>query len=177
MLSIAGRRGDLERVRRTFQWMQSQGPGRSAPSAYTYTAYIQAVGAQGHWKEAFDLYKDMRRSRVKPTSYTYSALIRSGARGGRVGAAAAAALVEDMRSDGIIPDVPIASALICAYGVLGQFTNCQRMLRATVSRCRFTLSKPMLKAPMGSALKVEYHKLLLNFGFSNSSCGATARKR
>ena len=36
-----------------------------------------------------------------------------------------------MRADGIIPDVPIASALICAYGVLGQFTNCQRMLRAT----------------------------------------------
>jgi hypothetical protein len=47
-----------------------------------------------------------------------------------VGAAAAAALVDDMRGDGLNPDVPIASALICAYGVLGQFTNAERMLRA-----------------------------------------------
>jgi pentatricopeptide repeat protein len=47
-----------------------------------------------------------------------------------VGAAAAAALVDDMRADGLNPDVPVASALICAYGVLGQFTNAERMLHA-----------------------------------------------
>lgn len=41
VLSIAGRRGELDRVRSIFQWMRSQGGSRSAPTAYTYTAYIQ----------------------------------------------------------------------------------------------------------------------------------------
>lgn len=130
VLSIAGRKGDLERVRSIFQWMRAQGPGRSAPTAYTYTAYIQAVGAAGRWREAFAAYRDMRADGISPTTHTYSALIRGGAKGGKVGANAAAALVEDMRLDGVSPDVPIASALICAYGVAGQFANAERMLRA-----------------------------------------------
>ena len=130
VLSIAGRKGDLGRVRSIFEWMRAQGPGRSAPTAYTYTAYIQAVGAAGRWREAFTVYRDMRAAGVSPTTHTYSALIRGAAKGGKVGANAAAALVEDMRLDGISPDVPIASALICAYGVAGQFTNAERMLRA-----------------------------------------------
>jgi pentatricopeptide repeat protein len=73
VLSIAGRRGDLDRVRGTFQWMRAQGPGRSAPTAHTYTAYIQAVGGAGLWREAFELYNDMRIEGVRPTSHTYSA--------------------------------------------------------------------------------------------------------
>ena len=130
VLSIAGRKGDLGRVRSIFEWMRAQGPGRSAPTAYTYTAYIQAVGAAGRWREAFTVYRDMRAAGVSPTTHTYSALIRGAAKGGKVGANAAAALVEDMRLDGISPDVPIASALICAYGVAGPVTNAERMLRA-----------------------------------------------
>ena len=130
VLSIAGKHGDLDRVRSIFAWMQAQDQDRSAPTAWTYTAYIQAVGADGNWREAFDLYRDMRSSGLAPTSHTYSALIRAGARGGRTGAAAGVALVTDMRKDGIKPDIPIASALICAYGVLGQFSNAERILRA-----------------------------------------------
>jgi pentatricopeptide repeat protein len=130
VLSIAGRHGDLDRVRSTWSWMRAQGPGRSAPTAWTYTAYIQAVGAFGKWEEAFDVYREMRSEGVMPTSHTFSALIRAGAQGNRAGATAAVALVANMRADGIKPDVPIASALICAYGVLGQFTNAERMLRA-----------------------------------------------
>ena len=126
VLSIAGRHGDLDRVRSIFAWMQAQDQDRSAPTAWTYTAYIQAVGADGNWREAFDLYRDMRSSGLAPTSHTYSALIRAGARGGRTGAAAGVALVTDMRKDGIKPDIPIASALICAYGVLGQFSNAEQ---------------------------------------------------
>lgn len=130
VLSIAGRRGDLDRVRRTFEWMQAQGPGRSAPTAHTYTAYIQAAGNAGEWREAFSLFNEMRIGGVRPTSHTYSALIRAGAKGGRVGARAAVGLVEDMRTEGLTPDVPIASALISAYGVLGQFANAEKMLKA-----------------------------------------------
>ena len=130
VLSIAGRHGDLDRVRSIFSWMKAQGTDRSAPTAWTYTAYIQAVGSGGLWREAFQMYHEMRSSGLAPTSHTYSALIRAGARGGRVGAAAGVALVIDMRRDGIKPDVPIASALICAYGILGQYSNAERMLRA-----------------------------------------------
>ena len=93
VLSAAGRRGDLQTVRRVFAWMQKQGPGRSAPTAYTYTAYIQAVGGSGDWRDAFAVYRQMRQNKITPTSHTYSALINVGAKGGRVGASAAAALV------------------------------------------------------------------------------------
>ena len=31
---------------------------------------------QGLWKEAFDLYREMRAKGIHPTSHTYSALIR-----------------------------------------------------------------------------------------------------
>ena len=130
VLSVAGRRGDLKRVRDVFTWMKKQGPGRSAPTAYTYTAFIQAVGGAGDWRDAFAAYRDMRAAGIIPTSHTYSALIRGGAKGGKVGASAAAALVEDMKADRLVPDVPVASALICAYGVLGQFQNAERMLHA-----------------------------------------------
>lgn len=134
VLSIAGRHGDLDRVRSTWTWMRAQGPGRSAPTAWTYTAYIQAVGAFGRWEEAFDVYQEMRSEGVMPTSHTYSALIRAGAKGSRAGATAAVALVAKMRADGIKPDIPITSALICAYGVLGQYSNAERMLRAIGNR-------------------------------------------
>ena len=130
VLSIAGKHRDLNRVRLIFKWMETQGPGRSAPTAWTYTAYIQAVGGAGEWRDAFIAYREMRSNGITPTSHTYSALIRGGAKGGRVGASAAAALVDDMKADRLVPDVPVASALICAYGVLGQFQNAERMLHA-----------------------------------------------
>lgn len=38
-----------------------------------------------------------------------------------------------MKQDRLVPDVPVASALICAYGVLGQFQNAERMLYAAES--------------------------------------------
>ena len=136
VLSVAGRRGELRRVRDVMDWMKKQGPGRSAPTAYTYTAYIQAVGAAGDWRDAFAAYGDMRAAGITPTSHTYSALIRAGAKGGKVGASAAAELVEDMRSDRLVPDVPVASALICAYGVLGKFKNAERMLHAAEAAVR-----------------------------------------
>ena len=53
-----------------------------------------------------------------------------------MGASAAAELVEDMRGDRLVPDVPVASALICAYGVLGQFHNAERMLLAAEAAVR-----------------------------------------
>ena len=138
VLSVAGRRGDLAKARAVFSWMRAvseiSGGERSrvAPTAFTYTAYIQALGAadDDRWREAFAVYREMRVRGVTPTSHTYSALIRAGAKGGRVGASAACALVEDMRADRVSPDVPVASALICAYGVAGQFANAERMLRA-----------------------------------------------
>ncbi len=136
VLSVAGRRGELRRVRDVMDWMKNQGPGRSAPTAYTYTAYIQAVGAAGDWRDAFAAYGAMRAAGITPTSHTYSALIRAGAKGGKVGASAAAELVEDMRGDRLVPDVPVASALICAYGVLGQFQNAERMLLAAEAAVR-----------------------------------------
>ena len=75
----------------------------------------------------------MQQEGICPTSHTYSALIRVCARGGRIGAVAAASLVSDMRVIGVSPDVPVASALICAYGVLGQFNNAERILFAVES--------------------------------------------
>jgi|MDSW01.1.fsa_nt_gb pentatricopeptide repeat protein len=130
VLSLAGRKGDLNRVHRTFQWMQSSGVRRTAPTAHTYTAYIQSVCSAGKWREAFRIYEDMLREGVMPTTHTYSALIRGGSKGGRAGALAATALISEMRASGISPDVPLASALICAYGVLGEFSNAERLLSA-----------------------------------------------
>ena len=37
---------------------------------------------------------------------------------------------------------------------------------ATVGRCRLTVSKPVLKAPMVSALKLQYDETLSNFAFN-----------
>ena len=133
VLSIAGRNGDIDRVRCTFAWMRAQGSERSAPTAHTYTAYIQALGTAGEWREAIKVYEEMQQEGICPTSHTYSALIRVCARGGRIGAVAAASLVSDMRVIGVSPDVPVASALICAYGVLGQFNNAERILFAVES--------------------------------------------
>jgi len=175
VLSVAGRRGELRRVRDVMDWMKKQGPGRSAPTAYTYTAYIQAVGAFGDWRDAFAAYRDLRLAGITPTSHTYSALIRAGAKGGKVGASAAAALVEDMRGDRLVPDVPVASALICAYGVLGQFNNAERMLHAAEAAVRARQAKAREKEGAGGSKKPQKERpdarLYTEFLIASCRCG------
>jgi pentatricopeptide repeat protein len=107
-----------------------------APTTYTYTSYIQALDKVGRWEDAFEVLERMRRRGVARSAHTYSALVRAGANGGKLGARAAIELIPSMKSDLIEPDLAIASALICAFGVLGSEENARAMLRAIESSGR-----------------------------------------
>ncbi len=90
VITIAGKRGYLYEASFAFNWSQTSGDNTLIrPTAYTYTAYIQAIGQNIHgdnWLLAFDTFDEMISKGLIPNVFTYSALIRAGVRGGKNGA-------------------------------------------------------------------------------------------
>jgi len=138
VVSVVGAAKDVDGARDVIGWMErnSEENVEVAPTTYTYTSYIQALDKVGRWEDAFEVLERMRRRGVARSAHTYSALVRAGANGGKLGARAAIELIPSMKSDLIEPDLAIASALICAFGVLGSEENARAMLRAIESSGR-----------------------------------------
>ena len=126
-------------------WMKracdERGVVECAPTTYTYTACISALDGADAWSKAMDLFSEMKTRDVARNAHTYSALVRAGSKGGRPGARAAIGLIQEMKKDGVEPDLPIASALISAFGALGASESARAMLRAIESSGRSTDAK------------------------------------
>ena len=126
-------------------WMKracdERGVVECAPTTYTYTACVSALDGANAWEKAMDLFSEMKTRGVGRNAHTYSALVRAGSKGGRAGARAAIGLIQEMKKDGVEPDLPIASALISAFGVLGASESARAMLRAIESSGRSTDAK------------------------------------
>lgn len=90
VIAVAGKYRLLEEAKYAFNWSRSEGAGSAArPTSYTYTAMIQAIGQNitgDSWREAFRLFDEMLELGLTPNTFTYSALIRTGVRGGENGA-------------------------------------------------------------------------------------------
>jgi len=136
MISIAGDARDVEECANVLRWMEKRGEKECEPTTHTYTACVHAYDKVGDWESAFEVMKAMEVRGVKKNAHTYSALIRAGANGGKKGARAAVGLIPEMKRDFIEPDLAIASALICAFGVLESEESARAMLRAIESSGR-----------------------------------------
>lgn len=90
VITVAGKRGYLSEADFAFGWSQTSCDSKLVrPTAFTYTAYIQAIGQNvrgDSWVLAFDIFDDMISNGLIPNVFTYSALIRTGVRGWKNGA-------------------------------------------------------------------------------------------
>jgi len=89
VITVAGKRGYMSEAEFAFKWSQTSCDNTLKPTAYTYTAYIQAIGQNvkgDSWLLAFDIFDGMISNGLIPNVFTYSALVRAGVRGGKSGA-------------------------------------------------------------------------------------------
>ena len=78
VITVAGKRGYLSEADFAFGWSQTSCDSKLVrPTAFTYTAYIQAIGQNvrgDSWVLAFDIFDDMISNGLIPNVFTYSAL-------------------------------------------------------------------------------------------------------
>jgi pentatricopeptide repeat domain-containing protein 1 len=110
-------RGDVHKLDWLWAWAKKQ-TGLRLDVAH-HNAYITQLGARKRVKDALELYAGMPAARVKPTEYTYTALIDACAKSAQW--ERARAVWEEMKAAGVKPNVKTYSALISAYGSSGQW--------------------------------------------------------
>ena len=167
VMSTCAKAGDADNALKVLTWMKDradEGLREVAPTTHTYTTCVQALGDVGRWEEALEMLEEMKRRGTRRNAHTYSALVRAGVNGGRDGARAVVKLIQEMKKDSIEPDLPIASALISAFGVLGSAENARAMLRAIESSGRATDSKLYVDYMTAMCRCGDYEEALETFG-------------
>merc|ERR1719160_1252318 len=108
--------GAVEDAIRVFAEMKTTIPDFATPAA-TYQTLIRVLVQRKQQDKAFEMYEDMRESKVQPNLATFNALIDVCARSGDVDRAAQ--LFRDMCSLGVTPDLITYSTVIKGYCVQG----------------------------------------------------------
>jgi len=108
--------GAVEEAIRVFSEMKTQIPDFATP-ANSYYALIRVLVQRKQQDKAFEIYEDMRESKVQPNLATYNALIDVCARNGAV--EKAGQLFRDMCMLGVTPDLITYSTVIKGYCVQG----------------------------------------------------------
>ncbi|CAL6306571.1 unnamed protein product [Bathycoccus prasinos] len=123
VITVAGKRGYLSEADFAFGWSQTSCDSKLVrPTAYTYTAYIQAIGQNvrgDSWVLAFDIFDDMIM-RLFGQVYVVGKM--------------ALLLIPRMRENDIEPDLPVISALVSAFGAAN---NIDGVRSATHSALKF----------------------------------------
>jgi len=108
--------GAVEDAIRTFSEMKTEIPDFATPAS-TYQTLIRVLVQRKQQDKAFEMYEDMRESKVQPNLATFNALIDVCARSGNV--ERAGQLFRDMCMLGVTPDLITYSTVIKGYCVQG----------------------------------------------------------
>jgi len=108
--------GAVEDAIRVFSEMKTEIPDFATPAS-TYQTLIRVLVQRKQQDKAFEMYEDMRESKVQPNLATFNALIDVCARSGNV--EKAGQLFRDMCMLGVTPDLITYSTVIKGYCVQG----------------------------------------------------------
>ncbi|MQM08100.1 hypothetical protein Taro_040961 [Colocasia esculenta] len=132
MVNYYGRRGDKHHARSTFESMRARG---IEPNSYVYTNLVHAYAVARDMRGALSCIQEMKEEGIELTLVTYSILIGGFANIGdsKGDVWEAADLMQQMKSEGVLPDIHTYTSFINACCKAGDMLKAMKTVEEMLS--------------------------------------------